>query len=283
LCARRGEYFARQSAGSRHVRQVEIGAAVAAVDADATIFAVVVVLVRTRIRAEVLVLEADRRGIPLPPAAAAIRSKRPASIAVSLRSTTAAAIRPDVFMLSAQRRPEGQREYCALVNAGTSPAPGYHFRHRAAGHAGDPRVWRRPDDGQRTSRRAQRPQSRAGRFFPSAQRRFERAARKAVKERFGRYPVLDEEEAINFQDWFALQARLPDGRTVVEHVVDARPDLPEEERALLLGWRDVVEGVKRRGGEALLRKHKLSIRRPDGQTAKRPEGKDGHRPITTSR
>jgi hypothetical protein len=89
----------------------------------------------------------------------------------------------------------------------------------------------------------------------SHQRRFERAARTAVKERYGRFPVLDEEEAINFQDWFALQARLPDGRTVVEHFVDAYPDLTEEERAMLLGWRDVVDGlfeVKRRDGEAVL-------------------------------
>lgn len=89
----------------------------------------------------------------------------------------------------------------------------------------------------------------------SHQPRFERVARKAVQERFGRFPMLDEEEAINFQDWFALQARLPDGRSIVEHFVDARPDLPEEERAMLLGWRDVVEGlfeVKRRSGETVL-------------------------------
>jgi hypothetical protein len=89
----------------------------------------------------------------------------------------------------------------------------------------------------------------------SQQRRFDRAARKAVEERFGLFPVLDEEEAINFQDWFAMQARLPDRRTVVEHFVDARPDLLEEERAMLLGWRDVVEGlfeVRRRSGETVL-------------------------------
>lgn len=89
----------------------------------------------------------------------------------------------------------------------------------------------------------------------SHQRRFQRAARKAVAERLGRHPILNEEQAINFQDWFALQARLPDGRTVVEHFVDARPDLPAEARAMLLGWRDVVEGlfeVKRRSGETIL-------------------------------
>jgi hypothetical protein len=89
----------------------------------------------------------------------------------------------------------------------------------------------------------------------SHQRRFVRAARRAAEERFGQFPVLDEEEAINFQDWFALQARLPDGRTVVETFVAEHPDLSEEERSMLLGWRDVVEGlfeVKRRHGVAIL-------------------------------
>jgi len=42
---------------------------------------------------------------------------------------------------------------------------------------------------------------------------------------------------------------------VVEHFVAERPGLPEEERALLLGWREVVEGsfrVRRRDGDALV-------------------------------
>ena len=66
---------------------------------------------------------------------------------------------------------------------------------------------------------------------------------------------MDEEQFINFLDWFVLQHRLPDGQTVVERFVAARPDLSDEERAMLLGWRDAVEGifeVQRRDGEALL-------------------------------
>ena len=62
-------------------------------------------------------------------------------------------------------------------------------------------------------------------------------------------------ELPNFLDSFILQERLPGGHTVVEHFVDAHPELPEEERAMLLGWRDVVEGifeVKSRDGEALI-------------------------------
>jgi hypothetical protein len=46
---------------------------------------------------------------------------------------------------------------------------------------------------------------------------------------------------------------MSDGRTVVDHFVDAHPELPEPERAMLLGWRDVVEGVfaVQRRGDAL--------------------------------
>jgi len=45
------------------------------------------------------------------------------------------------------------------------------------------------------------------------------------------------------------------GRTVVEHFVTEHPGLSEEERAVLLGWRAVVEGifrVRRRDGDALV-------------------------------
>jgi hypothetical protein len=65
----------------------------------------------------------------------------------------------------------------------------------------------------------------------------------------------DEQQWITFLDYFALQHRLPNGKTVVEQFVAARPDLPEAERDLLLGWRDVVEGVfevKGRDGDALV-------------------------------
>jgi hypothetical protein len=85
--------------------------------------------------------------------------------------------------------------------------------------------------------------------------RFSHAFRSAVRKRFGPVVVADEGELIDFMDWFVLQHRLPDGRTVVEHFTAARRDLPEAERLLLLGWRDVVEGVfeiGRRDGPALL-------------------------------
>ena len=66
---------------------------------------------------------------------------------------------------------------------------------------------------------------------------------------------LDTERAVLAIDHFAVQHRLPDGRTVVERfVAQRRPRLSEDERAMVLGWRDVVEGffeVGRDHGEGL--------------------------------
>jgi hypothetical protein len=87
------------------------------------------------------------------------------------------------------------------------------------------------------------------------QSRFSRALRQARRRRFGLALRVDEAEWANFLDWFILQERLPGGHTVVEHFVAEHPELPDEERALLLGWRDVVESifeVKQREGEALV-------------------------------
>ena len=54
---------------------------------------------------------------------------------------------------------------------------------------------------------------------------------------------LDEAEAVRVIDHFALQHRLSDGRTVVERfVAQRRPKLSTDEREMVLGWRDVVEG-----------------------------------------
>lgn len=67
--------------------------------------------------------------------------------------------------------------------------------------------------------------------------------------------MADDLEAINFTDFFVLQHRLADGRTVVERFLDSRRGLPEDQRQAMLAWRDVVEGVfevDRRDGEALL-------------------------------
>ena len=89
----------------------------------------------------------------------------------------------------------------------------------------------------------------------SSELRFERAFQEAFQRRFGQTTEVDEEQFINFLDFFVLQQRLPDGRTVVEHFVAEHPGLSEEERALLLGWREVVEGifrVQRRDGDALV-------------------------------
>jgi len=74
-------------------------------------------------------------------------------------------------------------------------------------------------------------------------RRYRRYLREAMRERFGEVVVGDEAEVGNFFDYFLLQHRLPDGRTLIEHFVAAHPKLPERERAMLLGWQDVVEGI----------------------------------------
>ncbi|MGH8906683.1 MAG: hypothetical protein ACRD0K_09240 [Egibacteraceae bacterium] len=84
---------------------------------------------------------------------------------------------------------------------------------------------------------------------------FGRRPRFAKALRGARSGAGDEEGPINRFDSFILQHRLADGRTVVDHFVAAHPDLPEPDRQMLLGWRDVVEGlfeVQRRHGDALL-------------------------------
>jgi len=67
--------------------------------------------------------------------------------------------------------------------------------------------------------------------------------------------AVDESEFINIIDHFILQRPLPGGRTVVEAFVSAHPELAEADRQMLLGWRDVVEGVfeiRERDGEAII-------------------------------
>lgn len=66
---------------------------------------------------------------------------------------------------------------------------------------------------------------------------------------------LDEVAAVAVIDRFALQHRLSDGRTVVERFVEQRrPRLTDDERAMVLGWREVIEGcfeVQRLDGDAV--------------------------------
>ncbi|MFL6124003.1 hypothetical protein [Actinophytocola sp.] len=67
---------------------------------------------------------------------------------------------------------------------------------------------------------------------------------------------LDEGTAILAMDYFMLQRRLSDGRTVLERfVAGRRPPLSDDEREMLLGWHDVIEGcfeVRRFDGDAVL-------------------------------
>ncbi len=68
--------------------------------------------------------------------------------------------------------------------------------------------------------------------------------------------ILDDEgEFGTLLDSFLLEHRFSDGRTLVGHFLDARPDVTGADRELLLGWRNVVEGlfeVTGRDGEALI-------------------------------
>ena len=54
---------------------------------------------------------------------------------------------------------------------------------------------------------------------------------------------VEEADAIGTIDRFALQYRLPDGKTVVDRFMASRPDLDAADREMLLGWRDPVEGI----------------------------------------
>lgn len=89
----------------------------------------------------------------------------------------------------------------------------------------------------------------------SMQPRFDRDRREVLRDSFPDRFVGDESELIAALDYFLLQHELRHGKTVVERFVANRPDLPEHERELLLGWRDVVEGVfevRCRDGDALV-------------------------------
>src|ERR1700733_11298069 len=55
--------------------------------------------------------------------------------------------------------------------------------------------------------------------------------------------ITDEAALTAVIDYFLLQYRLPSGGTVVEAFVDAHRGLPDDEREMLLAWRDVIEGI----------------------------------------
>jgi len=81
-------------------------------------------------------------------------------------------------------------------------------------------------------------------------RQFDQALRAASRGK-----AVDESKLINIIDHFILQRPLPGERTVVEAYVSAHPELAEADRQMLLGWRDVVEGVfeiRERDGGAII-------------------------------
>ncbi|MCP8707877.1 hypothetical protein [Streptomyces sp. AC04842] len=74
--------------------------------------------------------------------------------------------------------------------------------------------------------------------------RFARRLDARLEEAADQLGFLDEAMAVEIIDHFVLQHRLADGSSVLERfVAQRRPPLDEDERAMLLGWRDVVEAV----------------------------------------
>ena len=74
--------------------------------------------------------------------------------------------------------------------------------------------------------------------------RFAKQLDRLLYDAAGHNGHLDQNQAIPLIDHFALQHVLPNGRTVVERFVAQRqPRLSQVEREMMLGWRDVVEGL----------------------------------------
>jgi len=89
----------------------------------------------------------------------------------------------------------------------------------------------------------------------SRQPRYEQALREVASAHREERRVMGEGELIDILDRLVLQHRLRGGQTIVEQFVASRSDLSAPERDMLLGWRDVVEGifeVVRRDGDALI-------------------------------
>lgn len=73
--------------------------------------------------------------------------------------------------------------------------------------------------------------------------RFDRELSAVIAQAFPGGVVSDEGELSGIFDYFAIQHRLESGGTVVEAFVAAHPELADDEREMLLGWRDVVQGI----------------------------------------
>ena len=73
--------------------------------------------------------------------------------------------------------------------------------------------------------------------------RFERQLRPFMREAAEPDGELDESDAVGIIDRFALQHRLPNGKTVLEQFLASRPDLSTVDRDMVRGWHDPVEGL----------------------------------------
>ncbi len=73
--------------------------------------------------------------------------------------------------------------------------------------------------------------------------RFDRDMRQALPEQTGIPFRPDSSLDIDALDHFILRHRLSNGRTVVEDFVSTHPELSEPERAMLLSWSQIVEGI----------------------------------------
>jgi hypothetical protein len=86
---------------------------------------------------------------------------------------------------------------------------------------------------------------------PKMQRHLSRFMEQAVLE----YGLMEEGEAADTVDRFVLQHRLPNGKSVLDLFLSARPDLSDEDRAMLRSWGDPVDGVyevQSKDGEGVL-------------------------------
>lgn len=76
------------------------------------------------------------------------------------------------------------------------------------------------------------------------QPRFSKQVNTALRRATDRRSGLDERSAMAAIDQLALETRLHDGTTIVQRFAEQhRPPFDEEQKAILLGWRDVVESV----------------------------------------
>jgi hypothetical protein len=73
--------------------------------------------------------------------------------------------------------------------------------------------------------------------------RFDRELSEVIARNFPGGVVTDESVFSMVLDHFVLQHRLRSGNTMVEVFIAAHPELTGAERDMLLGWRDVVEGI----------------------------------------